>query len=83
MINTLPWLLILSNGSVKLQYLDKYQRWRNICGATQRHNEGKAAGAYRLQQREGCCIQAQIQGQQQSAHLCICSEKYLVNKIYH
>lgn len=41
MINMLPWLLILSNGSVKFQCLDKYQRWRNICGAAQRHNEGK------------------------------------------
>lgn len=41
MINMLPWLLILSNGSVKLQCLDKYRRWRNICGAAQRHNEGK------------------------------------------
>lgn len=41
MINMLPWLLILSNGSVKLQCLDKYRRWRNICGAPQRHNEGK------------------------------------------
>lgn len=41
MINMLPWLLILSNGSVKLQCLDKYQRWRNICGVAQRHNEGK------------------------------------------
>lgn len=41
MINTLPWLLILSNGSFKLQCLDKYRRWRNICGAAQRHNEGK------------------------------------------
>ena len=41
MINMLPWLLILSNGGVKLQRLDKYRRWRNICGAAQRHNEGK------------------------------------------
>lgn len=41
MINMLPWLLILSNGGVKLQCLDKYRRWRNICGAAQRHNEGK------------------------------------------
>lgn len=41
MINMLPRLLILSNGSVKLQRLDKYRRWRSICGAAQRHNEGK------------------------------------------
>lgn len=41
MINMLLWLLILSNGSVKLQRLDKYRRWRNICGTAQRHNEGK------------------------------------------
>lgn len=39
MINMLPWLLILSNGCVKLQCFDKYRRWRNICGAAQRHNE--------------------------------------------
>lgn len=30
MINMLPWLFILSNGSVKLQCVDKYRRWRNI-----------------------------------------------------
>lgn len=41
MINMLLWLLILSNGSVKLQCLDKYRRWRNICGTALRHNEGK------------------------------------------
>lgn len=41
MINMLLWLLISSNGSVKLQCLDKYRRWSNICGAAQRHNEGK------------------------------------------
>lgn len=41
MINMLLWLLISSNGSVKLQCLDKYWRWSNICGAAQRHNEGK------------------------------------------
>lgn len=41
MINMPPWLLILSNGGVKLQRLDKYRRWRNICGAAQRHNEAE------------------------------------------
>lgn len=41
MINMLLWLLISSNGSVKLQWLDKCWRWSNVCGATQRHNEGK------------------------------------------
>lgn len=41
MINMLPWLLILSNGSVKLQCRDKYRTWRNICSTTQRHDEEK------------------------------------------
>lgn len=41
MINMLLWLLILSNGGVKLQRLDKCRRWKNICGTAQRHNEGK------------------------------------------
>lgn len=43
-INMLPWLLILSNGSVRLWCLDKYQRWGNIWSAAQTHNVGEQLG---------------------------------------
>lgn len=72
MINMLPWLFILSNGSVKLQCVDKYRRWRNIV-VRRRDTMKQAAGAYGLQQRESCCcIQGQIQDQQPTTPPCVC-----------
>lgn len=68
-INMLPWLLILSNGGVRLGCLDKYQRRRNVCGTAQTHNEGKQLELI------DCCHYVQAQIWSEVALLCLHSLK--------